>query len=98
MDSYTILSGPSWLHSEIPDTEDPIQMPEACKTKQRKLKKTVTMLVTDDIVDIGSLINYKDFGSKIWVTAYVLRFVRVLRRKSAYSSKCVTPEELNHSL
>ena len=36
-----------WLHSEIPDTED-LMLPEARKTEQRKLKKTVTILVTDD--------------------------------------------------
>ena len=77
-----------------------MQMPEACETKQRKLKKTVTMLVTDDVVNIGSLINSKDFSSKerlIRVTAYVLQFVKALRWKSAYSYRCVTPEELHQA-
>ena len=54
------LYGPSWLHSGIPDMEDPVQMPQACKAKQRKLKKTVTMLVTGDAINIGSVINRKN--------------------------------------
>ena len=92
------LYGPTWLHSEIPDTDDSMQMPEACKPEQRKLKKTVTMLVADDTVNIASLINCKDFSSKerlIRVTAYVLRFVTVLQRKFTYTSRCITPEELH---
>ena len=92
------LYGPTWLHSEIPDMDDSMQMPEACKPEKRKLKKTVTMLVADDTVNIASLINCKDFSSKeqlIRVTAYVLRFVMVLQRKSTYTSRCITPEELH---
>ena len=92
------LYGPSWFHNGISDTEDPMQMPEACEAERRKLKKTVTMLVTDDNVNIGSLINSKDFSSKerlIRVTANVLRFVKALRRKSAYFYGYVTPEELH---
>ena len=94
------LYGPSWLHSGTPDVEDPVQMPQECKAEQRKLKKTVAMLVADEIVNIGSLINCKDFSSRerlVRVTAYVLRFVRALQRKSAYSSRCLTPEELHRA-
>ena len=54
------LYGPSWLHSGILDTEDLMQMPEACEAERRKLKKTVTVLVTDEDANIGSLINSKD--------------------------------------
>ena len=40
------LYGPSCLHSGIPDMEDPMQIPQAFKAKQRKLKKTVTIGVS----------------------------------------------------
>ena len=52
------------------------------------------MLVGDDIANIASLINCKDFSSKeqlIRVTAYVLRSVK------HYSSRCITPEELHQA-
>ena len=39
------LYGPSWLHSGIPDMEDPVQKPQECKGEQRKLKKTLTIYV-----------------------------------------------------
>ena len=79
-----------------------MQMPEACELERRKPKKTVTMLAVDDITNIASLIDCKDFSSKerlIRVTAYVLRFgfVKVLKQKSTYSSRCLTPEELQQA-
>lgn len=85
IDNSLWLYGPTWLHSEILDIEDPMQIPEECKPEQQKLKKTVTMLVAGDVVNIGSLIKCMDFSSRNgWFKwQLVLRFVNVLRRKSA---------------
>ena len=58
------------------------------------------MLVVDDITNIASFIDCKDFSSKerlIRVTAYVLRFMKVLKQKSTYLSRCITPEELHQA-
>ena len=100
------LYGPKRLHGEIPNAEDITEMPEQCKSEQRKIKKSYashTLLNVDSQVNLSSLIKCEDFSSKeqlFRVTAYVLRFVKSMKQKSgcANNSKNITPTELQHYL
>ena len=102
IDNQLWLHGPSWLHSEIPDVEDQIEMPELCRPDQKNPKNTVTLLVTGDPINISSLIKCENFSSKerlFRVTAYVLRFVKHMKQRSerARASGHITPEELHQA-
>ena len=66
---------------------------------RRLLLQCTCMLVRGDVVNIGSIINCKNFSSREWlvrVPAYVLRFMKPLQQKS-FTTGRVTPEELHQA-
>ena len=79
-------------------------MPEQCKSEQKRLKKSNTshILFTSVQVDLGSFIDCENFSSKerlLRVTAYILRFVKLLKQGSACSNSSthITPEEMQQA-
>lgn len=89
------------MHGEMPDAEEPIEMPEQCKPEQRRLKSL--MLWWPQAVKLPSICSSNvSFSSKqrlFQVTAYVLRFIKLLKQKSerANVSRRVTPNELQQA-
>lgn len=88
------LHGPSIPPDEASDVE-PTVMPEECKSEQKRTKKAHDLLTAAGHtieVKIGSVINCENFGSKgrlLRVTAYVLKFVKLLQRGTGRSAGAV---------
>lgn len=82
-----------------------IEMPEQCKSEERKLKKSNashTLLNSDSQVNLSSLIKCESFSSKEWlfrVTAYIPQFVKLLKQGSERANvlRHITPEELQQA-
>ncbi len=78
-------------------------MPEDCLLEMRlKYRRTLTLLVDEVDTGLGSIIECQDYSSVIHlftITAYVMRFVRVLkqavnRSNSHVESLSIKPQEL----
>ena len=76
--------GPSWLTQVEPYVEDELVMPEEY-TKEMKASSQHIMVFTTDPHSIGKVINCTQFSSLcrlLRVTAYVMRFCRLLKAKA----------------
>ena len=95
------LYGPKWLNGELPDSEDPIEMPEQCKLEQRisRLKKSHALITTARQKDLIECENFSSKERLLRVTAYVLRFVKQMKQGSGHAnvSRHVTPDELQQA-
>ena len=79
-------SGPDWLsNSESDCDQDIFGMPEECITEMRAADQTHSLLSTDPPTGLTLIMRCEDYGSFSWllqVTAYVLKFLRLLKERS----------------
>lgn len=76
--------GPPWLTQAEPAVEEELVMAEAC-LKEIKVSSQHVMVISTDSIGIGRIINCAHFstlGRLLRVTAYVMRFCRLLRAKT----------------
>ncbi len=101
------FKGPEWLETEQaswprqPTVTDP---PETCLAEAKsstKNKELTTLLVEtrspQRISNIVNPENYSDYGKLLRVTAYVLKFIDLCRKKTNGSSKDITSVEIDRA-
>ena len=85
-------NGPKWLSDEQFSMHSPgVSMPVECAMEMKAKDKELVhnLLVTDGGVSLSQIINCEDYSSihrLLGVTAYVLRFVAILKRRSKYKN------------
>ncbi len=87
------LYGPCWLQTEVPDDTE---MPESCKLEQKKTKVSAALLIMDRQCSIIKCENFSSKERLLRVTAYVLRFIELMKKRPNPSNH-LTPEELQHA-
>ena len=88
--------GPNWLINVIArDNDDDMSMPEECKKETRAMSSSTqhSLLMTGELTGISCIINCECFSTLrklLRVTAYVLRFCRMLKNKVQGEETTVT--------
>ena len=75
--------GPPWLSLEETRVEEELVMPEECM-KEMKISTQHVMVTSSDSHGVGKIIDVTKFstlGKLLRVTAYVVRFCKILRAK-----------------
>ena len=92
-------NGPAWLKTAIEPEPTPEEVPSLCLTEAKVTsQKTAHNLLTTQLNNLGELVDIEQYSSSqklLRTTAYVLKFLRLLKRET--TSPELTPSDVTEA-